>query len=245
MKAFENTVVSKPELVEVLEYHQLADNFIKGQYWGNGQGCGVGCSLENFTDKPNSHSEYERLFGIPRIIAILEDGIFEGLSNEDAKWWPLAFAKSIPVGADLSMIWPKFAIWLLADEKEGVIRHVKTDKSKESIMDIVALYKREVDGEEFDVYEWVKARRAANANADDADDASYAYAYAGAKAADAGYVYAAASTNYVYADNDTGHAYAYADAAADDASYAYAYADKQKSRKKQADKLIELFKSCA
>jgi hypothetical protein len=166
MKAFTNTVVSKAELISVLEAHALADNFTKGQYWENGKGCAVGCSLEHFTQNNSDHREFERLFGIPKVIARLEDGIFEGLSNNDSKWWPLAFAQAIPEGADLSMVLPKFVVWLLGDKENGVIRHVKTDESKKAISDVVDLYIRKIEGEDVSKKEWLIVRRA---------DAAYAY----------------------------------------------------------------------
>ena len=203
MKAFTSTKVSKPELLAVLEEHSKADNFMKGSYWQNGKGCAVGCSLESFQEDATDHGAFEPLFGIPRVLARLEDGIFEGLSNEDAKWWPLAFTEAIPLGADLSMVWPKFAVWLLGDKEYGVIRHAKSEDSKKAANHIVELYEKKINGEEVGREIWLATRRAA-------------YAAAAADAAD-------------YAAD-----YAAADAAAADA--------RQQSRKRQADKLIEIIK---
>ena len=220
MRAFTDTVATKAELISVLEAHAKADNFTKGIYWEEGKGCAVGCSLESFSDDPSNHFEYERVFGIPKIIARLEDGIFEGLSNEYSKWWPLAFASAITEGSDLSMIWPKFCVWLLSDKEHGVIRHAKTKQSKKSVLDVADLYKRKINGENIDENEFLATRKSAAAAAYSASDAAYA------------------------SDADAAAAAAAYSAAADAAAYPDASAARQKARKNQADKLISLLKEC-
>lgn len=95
MLAFTDTAVTKIQLVESLERHAAVDAFIKGQYWSDGKGCAVGCSLHDFHAEPGDHAAYEPLFGIPQVLARLEDGIFEGLPIDAAKEWPLRFARAI------------------------------------------------------------------------------------------------------------------------------------------------------
>lgn len=100
MKTFQQGI-TKQELLGVLKSHQKADNFVKGKYWEYGKGCSVGCALESFTGNTSDHSKFEELFGIPIVIARLNDGIFEGLSEEDSKWWPVAFVEAVPENVDL------------------------------------------------------------------------------------------------------------------------------------------------
>lgn len=186
MLTFTDTPVTKEMLITSLGRHALADAFIKGTYGrerDDGKGCAVGCSLREFTKKQSSHSEYERLFGTPKVLAHLEDGIFEGLPLAESKLWPLQFANAIPVGRDLSMVWPKFAHWLLVDEKFGAINFARPGRARKAILRVSALYSRCVDGDKPSKKEWNDAADDAAAYAA-AVAADYAAAYAAAVAAD-------------------------------------------------------------
>src|SRR5690606_8523754 len=125
----------KEKYLNRLHLHYKADEIIKGTYWQNGKGCAVGCTVHS-----SSHASYESELGIPRILARLEDTIFEGLPNEEAKEFPIRFLEAIPVGVDLDPGWRKFMIWLLVDENEGVIRHAKTAKTKKAISDVAQTF---------------------------------------------------------------------------------------------------------
>ena len=215
MLAFTNTKVTKIELIASLERHAAADAFVKGYYWQDGKGCAVGCSLHDFHAMPGDHAAYEPLFGIPQVLARLEDGIFEGLPTDLAKEWPLRFAHAVRPGADLSGVWPRFAVWLLVDPEHGVLRHAQAAATRKVIQDVADGYSAGIDGRPLTRDEWIGLRRAAAAAA----------AYAAATYAAATYAAAAAY------------------AAAADATYADAAA-RQKDRIAQADKLIELIEAC-
>ena len=134
MKAFHNQTKIKEKYLKRVEKHYKMDEIIQGTYWQNGKGCAVGCTIqEDDVAKSNSgwHQRYEEALGIPRMIARLEDKIFEGLSNEEAKEFPLKFLKAVNVGADLSMVMPKFFVWLLGDKDDGVIKFAKGYKKTE------------------------------------------------------------------------------------------------------------------
>ena len=232
LTSFHNDQTIKGQLIANLKAHQLADEFIQGTYWKDGKGCAVGCSIVDFGGATDDHREYEHLFGISQAIARLEDGIFEGLSVDDSKWWPLAFAEAVPVGKDLSMVVPKFLVWLLGD----VIQYAGED-SKKAIQAVIDLHERKITGDEINVEDWRSARKAAaayaaaayanaaNAAAYAADAADAAYANA-ADAADADAADAADAANAANAANAAANAAAY-DNAANAAAYAaaYAYAD--------------------
>jgi len=112
MLAYHNDVQVKNDILSQLADHASADEIVKGQYWEEGKGCAVGCTIHS-----NNHTEYEKLFGIPEVLARLEDTIFEGLPNEAAMKWPIKFMSAIEPGADLSLVGWKFQYWLLTDEE--------------------------------------------------------------------------------------------------------------------------------
>lgn len=111
MKAYHGDPQIKTGILKQLEAHRAADQLVKGVYWSAGKGCAVGCTIHS-----GNHMEYEHRFGIPVILARLEDCIFEGLPNDQAMGWPIRFMSAIPVGSDLSLVGWRFLHWLLTDE---------------------------------------------------------------------------------------------------------------------------------
>ena len=181
MQSFLGDAKLKERLIEEITKHEKADAIIQGTYGDNynGQwkGCAVGCSLKSMNiihgveKSTSAHDRYETELGIPRMIAKLEDRIFEGLSVEDSKTWPRRFAEAVPVGADLSKVWPQLAVWIM--EKMIAIDRVKKNVAVlKAIEDVRDAYARLVLGELTSVEDWIKLRRAAA----DAADAAYAAA---------------------------------------------------------------------
>ena len=184
MRAFHNTPVKKRELIASLKAHAAADRLVKGRYWGDGKGCAVGCSIHDF--KPgyeNSYIAYEELFNIPAQVAALEDGLFEALPDELAMRWPLRFTRAVRVGANLSMVWPRFAVWMLTDPAEGVIRFAATVTSRAAIKNVSVLYQRRIAGDEPSKEEWDASAAWAASAASAARDSSAAWAARAAWAA--------------------------------------------------------------
>ena len=222
----------KDYYVARVQAHYMADEIIQGVYWQEGKGCAVGCTIHG-----DDHGDYEGVLGIPRILARLEDRLFEGMTNSDAKEFPLAFIQAVPVGVDLTPVWKNFLVWMLVDPETGVIKHANNDEGKKAISDVAALIKRSLL-EEITPDQYSEVRAAADAAAYAADAAAYA-ADAAAYAADAA-AYAADAAAYA-ADAAAYAAYA-ADAADAAAAYAAAAAAKKNRYKQMADKLIELLK---
>ena len=81
--AFKGKQEVKDFYMNSVREHRLADEIVKGQYWKEGKGCAVGCTLHS-----GDHSKYPVLLGIPIVLARLQDGIFEGLPNALAMTWP-------------------------------------------------------------------------------------------------------------------------------------------------------------
>jgi hypothetical protein len=243
MQAYLNDPQLKEDFLKQIRNHQEQDRIVQGTY-GKEQsddfkGCAVGCSIHSLNAikgkhiDTSSHAAYETELGIPRAIAHMEDRIFEGLEVEKAKQWPLRFSTAINVGADLSLVIPKLLLWILSDEKSGVLQYAKTERTKKAIQTVIDLYTRKLAGETIPDKEWRDARAAADAAADAAAYAAFA-AYAADAAAYAAFAAYAA-------------AYAAADAAADAAAFAaaaYAAFAADAARRKRfseiADKLIKL-----
>jgi hypothetical protein len=225
MKAFHNDPSVKEKYLVRVREHRAADEIVTGQYWRNGRGCAVGCTIHG-----DDHKAYESELGIPEVLARLEDTMFEGMPIADSKLWPERFLSAIQVGADLSMVWPKFAVWLLGDEKDGVIRHAKTKKAKAAIQKVVCLFESVIRDEVVTVETWRNVGDAVYAAADAYSDADATYATAGA-AADAYTAYSAAAAAAAYA-------------VAADRAYTYdAAATRAKGFKRQSEKLFELLSS--
>ena len=112
MLAYHNDPKIKVDILAQLEAHRAADEIVKGQYWDGGKGCAVACTVHS-----SDHMQYEERFGIPVMLARLEDTLFEGLPNDIAQQWPIRFMSAVHPGTDLSRVGWQFLHWLLTDEK--------------------------------------------------------------------------------------------------------------------------------
>jgi hypothetical protein len=233
--AYHNDPAEKVAILAQLAAHRAADELVKGIYWQDGKGCAVGCTIHG-----NDHSEYERRWNIAKILARLEDRIFEGLPNGIAKEWPERFMGAIAPGADLTMVWPRFAHWMMTEE---VPPRTKNKRSLASLAAVGALYREWIDGAKPAARRWDSERRAIHADAADIHTYAAAYAADAAAYAAAAAAYAAISADaYAYAAVAAAayaSAAAYVAVAADAAVDAAAYA----SYMRQAAKLIELLQS--
>jgi hypothetical protein len=171
----------------------------------------------------------------------LEDRIFEGLPLEKALAWPEQFLAAAKVGANLSGVWDKWALWVLSDPEYGVLTAAKSDRTKSAVQAVIDLYIRKIAGREPRVAEWREDREnatAATAAAAAADPAVYSSTAAYAVYAAAAHaVYAAAAAAAVYSSTA---AYAAADAA--DAAAVYAVYGREKFFIAASEKLLELMK---
>ncbi len=174
LRAYHGGSALKEAVLAELAEHRAADEIIRGTYWDGHRGCAVGCLTH---DENGGHGQFPTRWGVPIVIARLIDSIFEGLPVDVALDWPARIMGALPVGADLTMVWPHFAVWLLVDPDHGVVRHARTTKAADSIRAVAALYQRRCDGDEPTEKEWrASAAAAAAAAAVDADAASAAAA---------------------------------------------------------------------
>lgn len=134
--SFHGEQIIKDMYLTRLKGHYEADEIIKGTYWQHGKGCAVGCTIHS-----NLHRNYETQLGIPYILAYIQDSLFELMTNEQAKEFPVKFLEAIPVGVNLKNVWVKLIIWLLIDFENGVINIVELDTEKKLIKDIADVFK--------------------------------------------------------------------------------------------------------
>lgn len=151
--AYHNDPAIKAKYLARVRAHREADALIQGTGWDRGKGCAVGCTLEAY-----EHERYPIELGIPEQLAHLEDNIFEELKNGEALAWPEQFLGAIQPGADLSMVWPRFAVWLLADLEK--IEDL-ADDVRACIVGVRACYERRIAGDEPSDGDWQKAGVAA------------------------------------------------------------------------------------
>ena len=144
MKSFNQEL--KSALVTEIRKHREQDQVIQGIYGeassGRFRGCAVGCSIDSLFRLGGhvlphylcgDHGIYERELGIPKSLAELQDVIHEGLSDESFPTWPERFMEAVPTETDLSLVFPKFALWLIVDPVFGMLEHTQDERTKREV----------------------------------------------------------------------------------------------------------------
>lgn len=160
MLAFVNGLETKEQALARAAAHREADNYVQGTFdTGDGKGCSVGCMMQPFRDPDDPdeswHRTEERAWNVPRIIARLQDRIFEGLPLAESRAWTERYIAAVPVGADLGLVAARFMHWLMTDP-EGVRRHARED-GHQAIERVAALYERLIGGDTVTDKEWEEA----------------------------------------------------------------------------------------
>lgn len=155
--AFHGDAAVKAFYLDRLRRHVRDDELTQGVFAWKGSKSGVvGCTIHG-----DDHSRYEVDLGIPEVLAYLEEIVFERLPNNEAKRFAVEFLEAIPVGADLSLVWPTVAHWLLLDPGQGVIGSAQTDETRSAIEQVASLYGRMVHGEQIEVRDFRNAVQSA------------------------------------------------------------------------------------
>lgn len=89
-------------------------------------------------DERDSADCYLEEIGILYKVARLQTSIFDGLSFKQKRRWPERFLRAIPVGADLSNVWPQLAQWLLLDPAHGVLQFANTKEARDEIQNVAS-----------------------------------------------------------------------------------------------------------
>jgi hypothetical protein len=143
--AYHGDTKLKKKIMAQIRAHRKADEIVQGAYYnpnrknGTVRVCAVGCVLH---DPNGGHVAYETEFGIPVQLAYLEDSIFESLPLDVAKEWPARFMGAIRPGANLSRVWPEFAIWLMIDPEWGSVNVAEAEDIKEACRKVADGYAR-------------------------------------------------------------------------------------------------------
>ncbi|MBU9944795.1 MAG: hypothetical protein KTQ12_09200 [Dermatophilaceae bacterium] len=101
MLTYHNDPNLKAQVLAELAAHREADQIVQGDYWTDGRGCAVGRLTH---DPDGGHDQYPVRWGIPEQLACLEDRVFEGLPESEARLWPERVMAAIPVGVDLDAL---------------------------------------------------------------------------------------------------------------------------------------------
>ena len=218
--------------------HIEADALIRGQYWGDGKGCFIGCLTHSDDPAP----AFER-FGLPVAVLRIAESIFEALSDADGRVFFATLPDAVERdGKDLSRVhWAFLAAELraLPPVSQGV---------QDVIEPVIAGMDALASGGDWPLHaaDAADAARAANAAAR-AAYAARAAAYAADAAARAAYAAADAAAHAAYAADAAADA-AYAADAATYAAYAATYAADAAdaaayaARLRQRDTLLRLIK---
>ncbi len=67
---------------------------------------------------------YANAIQTPMVLAELIKSIFIHLPQDHAFNWAIKHLEAIPVGKDLSEVWPNFRTWLIWDPKDGLINYI-------------------------------------------------------------------------------------------------------------------------
>lgn len=146
--SYNNDPALKEKYLARVSAHAEADEIIKGQYWENGKGCAVGCTIHS-----SNHAAYEEEIG-PEWLAQLEDTLFEGMDNGDAKAFPLAFLQAIPVGVNLERVKWQFCAFLLTENIARVLTLAIDDTLKRTVVDairgVLAVHEQTIESKVWD-----------------------------------------------------------------------------------------------
>ena len=132
MLSFHNDIEVKNKYIDRIKNHMMMDNIIQGTGWQNGKGCAVGCTLESY-----DHSRYPVELGLPEWLARLEDSIFEGLSKEESKKWPILFLESINIGVNVENVKHKLAILRLERLIEIQKKLLESSEKKQIFVEVI------------------------------------------------------------------------------------------------------------
>jgi hypothetical protein len=178
----------KTRVLTGLAAHAAADELVQGVYFEQRvdddkvRACSIGCTLHDLNPQlpANDHTRFVGELGIPEQIAHLIDAIFEAQPDDKAAAaWSQQIMAAIPVGADLTGVWDRYALWML----DGLVAEGRDPDGVVSNM--AGLFRRAVDGNQLTKREWDQAAWAARdawdawdaraaRNAGDAWDAAWA-----------------------------------------------------------------------
>lgn len=161
--AYLGDALCKRQVLERLLSLQKADTWaMRPIYWDGRTGSLVGSLLQG-----ENLDEWERLFGLPKWLALAIDNLFA--SGPDLKAgleFGIALLDAIPVGADMRTVGSRVVIELLEGLPCGLLPIVSMHAMTETLISVSLLHRRITDGGDVDAAEWRAVRRRAVAQTD-------------------------------------------------------------------------------
>ena len=228
LKSFNNDKSIKNKYLEKISSRLANATDEGGKYLPGGNASAVELTIGTI-----DYAAYEIYLGIPLLLARLKDRIFQGLTPELALTWPRRFLEAIPVGVELSSVWPRFAMFLLEDRSQSGGSHPHCKIVRDAY--VSAMNGVDVDWEQINSGAWMMLA-----------DTTILPIHRGAAYVAAYAAHAAASASHLSA----AHAVAYASAWAADRSVT-SYGNQkvnltsEEATAAQANKLLEIFAEAA
>jgi len=139
----------RTKMIAIADEHARKDAYAHGRYQPiSGQpGCSIGCTIMDAMElgllprntNYGSHSDVAMLYGLPPQIPHVIDRLFEGLPRELSQQWTPRWMRACRDGADYSLVWARFALWLLRDLPRG-------EHSNAAVDSVIGLYERWLAG---------------------------------------------------------------------------------------------------
>jgi hypothetical protein len=141
----------KDWMIKEAQEHAKADRFIAGAF-GNMddgsefKGCSVGCSIRSINIKncsnidTGSHDELAEYIGLEchGWLVRMQDSIFEALNGAEQISWTERLFTSIQVGADISLVLPRFLSFILTDTLT-LVQSEYCRQQKDAIQNVIHL----------------------------------------------------------------------------------------------------------
>jgi hypothetical protein len=180
--AFNGDVNIKNNILIQLKNHYDNKQIIKSRGFDNEKGGGaIECIIHE-----EAYYKLQTNLGIPLTLGYVINNIYHGLQDKYlSQNLPFKFIESICVGADLTLVWPKFALWLIKDEKYGFSKFFKSSRKKNDLITyVINLYDRVIKNDNINNDEWQHISDMCFEHASKSDDffynlyyLTYVYAY--------------------------------------------------------------------
>ncbi|MGI4871323.1 MAG: hypothetical protein ACRYFX_09105 [Janthinobacterium lividum] len=160
LHAFRHEPALKAQCIARVAAHRAAGDLVRGVGVGQAtptgwRGSAIGCSFQT-TTAPYVAAPTQ--LGVPPIVAGLLECFFDQLPDDQYQDWPEQFWQAIPVGADLSGVWPRFVQWLLLDSTHGLRRMAQSPEQGQAVEEAGARYAPHVDAPDASRTDWQAPR---------------------------------------------------------------------------------------
>jgi len=129
----------KDEVLSIAKNHQEMDMFVQGQWLqedkvdGLFKGCYFGCMTQT---SDNTLENAVKTLEMPHWIVWVGEKIFEGLPEEESKFFPVQLINAIPVNMDTEKLWKSWNIALLTDQFKFVNKGSAQHKAIQGVIDL-------------------------------------------------------------------------------------------------------------